>query len=125
MVATMQFSEVDMTGELTDTDPTNILQFPGSWEPDPQPSGPAACALCEQEAELDAGLCSICSRRLPRTGGCGSALRLVAGLTAGDTGAALGHLTNCRQCRELFDQLGDLARVATFEADPAVVLMAA
>ena len=111
-----------------------IVRFPvpGGWEPDPEPTSPAACALClEDGADADTGLCRICAARLPRAGGCGLAVWLVAGLTGGESGAALGHLTACADCRAFFDTLGELARAADTEADfgahpaPAAVTLAA
>ena len=121
-------------GELA-TASARIVRFPsrvGGWEPDP-PSAPAACALCLEDGADASGLCRICERRLPRTGGCGLAVGLVASLTGwdGDTRGALDHLTACRDCRDFFGQVGELARAADQEADlsahpaTAAALMAA
>jgi predicted anti-sigma-YlaC factor YlaD len=52
-------------------------------------------------------------------------LRLVAGMTGGETDAALAHLTDCPQCRAFFDRLGDVARVAQMETTHAESLSAA
>ena len=105
-----------------------IVRFPvpGGWEPDDDP--PAACGLClEDGAQPETGLCRICARRLPRVGGCGVAVWLVAGLTGGESGAALAHLIECRECRQLFTGIGELARVADMETsiEAAAVPMAA
>jgi len=104
--------EADLPGELVDVDTF------GTWEPDPEP--PAACALCgEDGADPESGICRICADRLPKAGGCGLALWLVAGLTSGVSGPALDHLADCPDCRAFFDRLGDLARAADMEADTA------
>jgi hypothetical protein len=102
--------EVDLPGEVS-----NIIPFPGSWEPDPEP--PAACALCgEAGAAPETGLCHLCAARLPQVGGCGLGLRLVAGLTGGASLPALDHLDACPACRRLFQMLADVAWVADREA---------
>lgn len=98
--------------------PARVIPFPGAWELDPEP--PAACALCgEAGADPASGVCRICADRLPKVGGCGLAVWLVAGLTGGESGPALDHLTACTDCRTFFDRLGDLARVADMETSHA------
>jgi hypothetical protein len=109
MVAMIDCFEVDLPGEVA-----QIIPFPGTWEPDPEP--PAACALCgEDGAEPESGVCRVCAERLPKAGGCGLAVRLVAGLTGGNDGPALAHLTACPECRAFFHRLADLAWVADME----------
>jgi hypothetical protein len=109
MVALIDYTEVDLPGELAE-----IIPFPDTWEPDPEP--PAACALCgEDGAEPESGICRLCAERLPKAGGCGLALGLVAGLTGGNDGPALSHLIACPKCRAFFQRLGDLAWVADME----------
>jgi uncharacterized protein YbaR (Trm112 family) len=119
MVAMHDFFEVDLPGELHE--PAEIIPFPGGWEPDPEP--PACCALCGEAYDIDdedqAGVCRVCADRLPKVGGCGLALWLVAGMVSGEAGPALDHLAACPDCRAFFDQLGDLARVADLEQDTA------
>ena len=119
MVAAIDFYEVDVPGELHE--PATIIPFPSGWEP--EPSGPAMCAVCQQAYDVhgeDTGVCSGCARRLPGVGGCGLAVRLVAGLTAGPTNEpALAHLSTCTECRDFFDLLAETARAAWMEADTA------
>jgi hypothetical protein len=109
--------EVDLPGELGE-----VIPFPGGWEPDP--SGPAACALCGQDgADAESALCRTCVARVPSLGGCGLGLRLVAGLTGDTDGApALAHLAGCPDCRHSFNWLAEIARAAEMEAGGPVSL---
>jgi hypothetical protein len=103
--------------------PWRVIPSTGDSEPDTEP--PAECALCgEAGAEPQSGVCRICAARLPKVGGCGLAVRLVAGLVAAETGPALHHLAACPDCLAFFDRLGDLARVADMETSYAGSLAA-
>ncbi len=97
-------SGVDLPGELADAT---------VWE---EVSAPV-CGLCWQPGdETGTGLCPRCLARLPRVGGCGQALALVAALTGGEQDAPLAHLTRCLDCRTFFGTLAAVERVADMEA---------
>ena len=109
MVAAIDFFEVDLPGEIHK--PAAVI-----------PSTPT-CAVCLSRYDVhgeDTGVCSGCARRLPGIGGCGQAVRLVAGLTGdGDGSAAIAHLATCPECRTFLDWLADISLAGSLEADAA------
>ena len=78
----------------------------------------ADCGLCGRVgADTGTGLCRCCLDRTPRAGGCGKAAAVAVAVLGGEAGpgAALAHLTGCRDCRTALGWLGDLVRVADME----------
>lgn len=114
MITTYDFiGGVDLPGELAE---------PPKWEEVGEPD----CGLCYRPgADPDTGLCRPCEGRVPRVGGCGRAVALVAALAGnGDTDAPLAHLIACADCRAFFGTLAAAERVADMETPYAMSLAA-
>ncbi len=108
MVATFDLDIIgraDLPGELS--------ELP-AWEEAVE----ADCGLCGRVgADTGTGLCRCCLDRTPHAGGCGKAAAVAVAVLGGEAGpgAALAHLTECRDCREALGWLGELVRVADME----------
>lgn len=92
----------DLPGELPD---------PDGWEEVIE----TECAVCWEVCTPIApvGLCWRCHARYKATdAGCGLAAILVV---TGNPATALAHLTKCFDCRDVFLDLGETARVADME----------
>jgi hypothetical protein len=100
----------DLPGELHDPPP---------WEDITEAPCPVCSADCTPQT---LGLCGPCLDRLPRVGGCGLALALVAGFTPANAPAVLLHLMLCGDCCALFLDLGRTAEVAQQESTYAARL---
>lgn len=76
------------------------------------------CGRCTARGRDDGvGLCPVCQERVPRAGGCGAGLWLVAAVAGeGETDAPLAHLITCPACREFFEVLAALVWCAAQEA---------
>lgn len=76
------------------------------------------CGLCTGMGRDDGvGLCPVCQTRVPRVGGCGASLWLVAAIAGeGETEAPLAHLVCCPACRTFFEVLAALTWCAHQEA---------
>lgn len=75
------------------------------------------CGRCTGLGRDDGvGLCPVCQERVPRAGGCGAGLWLVAAVAGeGETDAPLEHLIRCPACRAFFDVLAALVWCASQE----------
>ena len=90
------------------------LHEPPVWEEAVE----ADCGLCGRVgADTGTGLCRRCLDRTPRAGGCSMAAAVAVAVLGGEAGpgAALAHLTACRNCRTALGWLGELVRAADME----------